>query len=64
MGDFEKARKWSEKAVAQAEKEKEERIDDLKNELESYKKDTPWREAPQKTGDASDPLPPEAAEFF
>ena len=44
-GDFENARKWSEKAV---ELGKEDTIEDLKKELESYKQDKPWREKQEK----------------
>ena len=66
-GDFEKAREWSEKAVALAEKEKEERLDDLKNELESYRKNEPWRETPPKAGEATEApadSEEEESEFF
>ncbi len=48
MGDFAKAREWSEKAVDLATKEDNEQLDQLKKELESYKSDKPWREE-QKT---------------
>ncbi|MBQ3388504.1 MAG: tetratricopeptide repeat protein [Thermoguttaceae bacterium] len=63
-GDFAKALELSEKGTAIAEKEGDERIDEFRNESESYRKNEPWRENAQKTGDASDPLPEEAADFF
>ena len=44
-GDFENARKWSEKAV---ELGKEDTIEDLKKELESYRQNKPWREKQEK----------------
>ena len=40
-GDFEKAREWSAKSVELADDSNRE---DLEKELESYKKDKPWRE--------------------
>lgn len=43
-GDFDNAIQWSEKAVEQGGKEDNEQIDQLKQELESYKKQEPWRE--------------------
>ncbi|MCC9657871.1 tetratricopeptide repeat protein [Rhodopirellula sp. JC737] len=50
-GDFENARKWSEKAVEAAKKEIEEgadeesvQINQLQEELDSYKSEKPWRE--------------------
>lgn len=43
-GDFDNAIQWSEKAVEQGNKEDDEQIDQLKQELESYKKQEPWRE--------------------
>lgn len=42
--NFDEALKWAEKAVQLGEKEKHERVEDLKKELESYKKKEPWRE--------------------
>ncbi|MBQ2791117.1 MAG: tetratricopeptide repeat protein, partial [Thermoguttaceae bacterium] len=44
LGDFEKAREWSRKAVELGEKEKHESLDNLKAELASYEEDKPWRE--------------------
>ena len=46
IGDFEKAIKWSTKAVEYAEKNptRDSQVEDLKKELESYKKKEPWRE--------------------
>lgn len=66
LGQFDEARSWSEKAVVMAEKEKEERLDDLKNELESYRKNEPWRETPQKAGVSTEPPQTESGEtdFF
>jgi len=49
LGQFDLAREWSAKAVALAEKERHERLDDLKKELESYQKNEPWREIPEKS---------------
>ena len=43
-GDFEKAREWSAKAVELGTKEDNEQLDSLKNELENYKNNKPWRE--------------------
>jgi tetratricopeptide (TPR) repeat protein len=46
LGDFDKALEWSQKSVALSEKEdnNEERLEDLKKELESYKNKKVWRE--------------------
>ncbi|MEZ6136285.1 MAG: tetratricopeptide repeat protein [Pirellulaceae bacterium] len=59
-GDFEKAREWSAKAVALAEEEEKQepgssQIEQLREELESYKKDKPWREE-QKTEENEKPF--------
>jgi tetratricopeptide (TPR) repeat protein len=43
-GDFENARKWSQKAVDLAAEEKHHQLDQLQEELDSYKADKPWRE--------------------
>ncbi len=43
IGDFESARKWAQKAVDAGAKD-EETDEQLKNELESYKQNKPWRE--------------------
>jgi tetratricopeptide (TPR) repeat protein len=46
-GNFEEARKWSEKAVEMAKEEDQQghsQIEQLKKELDSYKKNEPWRE--------------------
>jgi tetratricopeptide (TPR) repeat protein len=57
-GDFENARKWSEKAVAIGMKEKDE---DLKKELETYKQNKPLRETlseePSSDKDAAEKKP-------
>ena len=47
LGDFDKALEWSQKCIELAEKDPtdKERLDDLKKELESYKKKQPYREA-------------------
>ena len=47
LGDFDKAMEWSQKGIKLAEKDPDdkERLDDLKKELESYKKRQPYREA-------------------
>ncbi|MCH5376161.1 MAG: tetratricopeptide repeat protein [Planctomycetes bacterium] len=53
-GDFETARKWSQKAVELGTKDDE--VDQqLKNELESYKKNKPWRER-QTVEEKEDPV--------
>lgn len=43
-GDFENARKWSEKAVELAGDEGHNQLQQLQQELDSYKDDKPWRE--------------------
>ncbi|TWT74232.1 tetratricopeptide repeat protein [Allorhodopirellula solitaria] len=43
-GDFDKAIQWSKKAVEQGQKEENDQIDQLEQELESYRKNEPWRE--------------------
>lgn len=53
-GDFENARKWSQKAVDTA--EEEETKEQLKKELESYKENKPWREL-QKTDEKKEKKP-------
>ncbi len=63
-GDFDKAREYAQKGVELAEKEGDDRIGEFQKELDSYKNGTPWREEAQKTGDASDPVPEEGADFF
>ncbi len=54
-GDFEKAREWSKKTVELATEEDNPQLDQLKQELESYQKDKPWREE-QKTDENSNPV--------
>jgi tetratricopeptide (TPR) repeat protein len=56
-GDFDNARKWSEKAVELGGEEGEdgEQLEQLKKELESYKENKPWREE-QKTEENAKPL--------
>ena len=44
IGDFKNAIEWSTKAIEIAEKEKHDRLDDLKKELDSYKLNKPYRE--------------------
>ena len=51
IGDFENARKWSKKSVELAD---EDNLEDLKKELESYKKNKPWREKQDSKKDDSD----------
>ncbi len=53
-GDFDKAREWSEKSVQLAEKKRDDRLDELKQETESYRKNEPWRETPKKMGVPTD----------
>ncbi|MEM9827101.1 MAG: tetratricopeptide repeat protein [Planctomycetota bacterium] len=43
-GNFEKAREWSKKAVEMAIEEDNPQLDQLKEELESYQQEKPWRE--------------------
>lgn len=73
LGDFDEALQWSNQAVELGEKEKNDRLDDLKKEGESYKKKEPWREIPEKAGVAveestdapnADAEPIENGEFF
>ncbi len=54
-GDFENARKWSEKAVELGAEEDNEQLEQLKRELEGYKENKPWREE-QKTEENKKPL--------
>jgi tetratricopeptide (TPR) repeat protein len=54
IGDFESARKWSQKAV-EAEVEDEETSEQLKKELESYQQNKPWRER-QTVEEKEDPV--------
>lgn len=58
-GDFKNARKWAAKAVEVGEQETppNPQVDQLKEELESYKKDEPWREE-QKTEENEKVLAP------
>ncbi len=44
IGDFEKAIEWSSKAVELGESDENEQIEQLKEELESYRQNKPWRE--------------------
>jgi len=43
-GDFEKARKWAGKAVELGKQQDNEQLEQLQQELESYKQEEPWRE--------------------
>lgn len=54
-GDFENARKWSEKAVELGAEQGNEQLEQLKEELESYRKNEPWREK-QETEENQLPL--------
>ncbi len=54
-GDFEKAREWAAKAIEIAIGEDNPQLDQLKEELESYKQEKPWREA-QSTEENVKPL--------
>lgn len=54
-GDFEKAIHWSEKTVELARKEKHAQLEQLEEELESYRKGEPWREK-QQTEENDTPL--------
>ncbi len=44
IGDFENAIKWSTKAVELGEQDENEQLEQLKQELESYRQKKPWRE--------------------
>ncbi|GIX00200.1 MAG: hypothetical protein KatS3mg111_3532 [Pirellulaceae bacterium] len=44
LGDFDNARKWAAKAVELGEQEENEQLEQLKQELESYRQNKPWRE--------------------
>jgi len=44
MGEFDKAVEWSEKAVSIGRESKEPQLEQLEQELESYRKKMPWRE--------------------
>ena len=59
QGDFEEARKWSGKAVELATEEDHEQLEQLKEELESYEKDEPWREKQETEENAVPILDPE-----
>ncbi len=61
-GDFEKARRWSEKAVELGKKQNHEQIDSLKAELESYQQEKPWREDLSKDQEEKNPAPKESSE--
>ena len=63
-GDFENARKYAQMGTDLAEKEKDERVDEFRKELESYQNEKPWREEAQKSGAADDPVPEGEVEFF
>lgn len=43
-GNFEEARKWASEAVEAGKKEENPQLEQLQQELESYRKDEPWRE--------------------
>ncbi len=55
VGDFENARKWSAKSVELGKEEKNEQVEQLEKELESYKENKPWREA-QETEENKNPV--------
>lgn len=54
-GDFEAARRWSEKAVQIATEQGHDQIEQLQQEFEAYQKDEPWREK-QETEENAVPL--------
>ena len=54
-GNFEEARKWSQKAVDLATEEDHEQLEQLQQELDAYKRDEPWREK-QETEENETPL--------
>ena len=49
-GDFKNALKWAKKSVEVGEKEKSSQLEDLKKEVEAYKKGKKWREYKDKNG--------------
>ena len=55
QADFEKARKWSGEAVKLATEDKHDQLDQLKEELEKYENNEPWRES-QDTEENNVPL--------
>ncbi len=61
IGEFESARKWAEKAVA-AGTDDEETNEQLRNELESYKQNKPWREL-QTVDEKEEPVQPRRSPF-
>jgi len=61
IGDFESARKWAQKAVDAGAKD-EETDEQLKNELESYKQNKPWRER-QTVEEKEDSVQPRRSPF-
>lgn len=61
IGDFESARKWAQKAVDAGVKD-EETDEQLKNELESYKQNKPWRER-QTVEEKEDSVQPRRSPF-
>ncbi len=48
-GDFEKAKEWAGKAVELAKSIKDDSVEDLQKELDSYKENKPWREKQEST---------------
>lgn len=50
-GDFALAMKWSQECLQRAEEEGDDRIDDMRRELESYKKNEPFRERVEEQTD-------------
>ena len=58
-GDFGEARKWSEKAVVIATEEEHEQLEQLQEELDTYKNDEPWREKQETEENAVPLLSPE-----
>jgi tetratricopeptide (TPR) repeat protein len=60
-GDFESARKWAEKAV-EAGATDDETDEQLKNELESFQQNKPWREL-QTVDEKEDPVQPRRSPF-
>lgn len=59
LGEFDKAIEWSTKAVELGTKEENEQVEQLKEELQSYKEKKPWREKKETEEKQSKPAKPD-----